>query len=120
MNAKHTLPISEARKKLFELAEQVQNPQTYYVITEKGRPKIVILSAEEFESLLETVEVIEQFPNLKRDLAEADQDYQTGNYITLEEVMAKQGFIVSDKARQRYEIPSRPHKKSGSRSGKNR
>ena len=48
MDAKTTLSISEARKKIFKIAEQVQKPATHYTLTEKGKPKAVMMSAEEF------------------------------------------------------------------------
>lgn len=47
----NTVPISEARKNIFSIAEEVQNPNVHYTLTERGRPKIVILSAEKFEFL---------------------------------------------------------------------
>ncbi len=53
MKIKNTLPISEARKNIFSIAKEVQHPSTYYTLTEKGRPRVVILSAEKFESLIQ-------------------------------------------------------------------
>ena len=76
MDTKTTLPISEARQKIFKIAELVQKPSTYYTLTEKGRPKAVILSAEEFESWQETLEVNRDFPNLKKDIKMAENDYK--------------------------------------------
>lgn len=51
MNTKTTVPISEARKNIFSIASEVQNPNVYYTLTERGRPKAVLISAEKFESL---------------------------------------------------------------------
>lgn len=51
MKIKNTVPISEARKNIFSIAKEVQVSETYYTLTEKGRPKVVMLSAERFESL---------------------------------------------------------------------
>lgn len=103
MNTKTTLPISEARKKIFEIAKEVQKPNKYYTLTEKGRPKAVIMSAEEFESWEETLEVIRDFPNLKKDIKQAEQDYKKGNYITLDELL-KKNYILKDKSKKKYEI----------------
>lgn len=97
MNTKTTLPISEARKKIFKIAEDVQKPSTYYTLTEKGRPKAVILSAEEFESWQETLEVSRDFPNLEKEIKMAERDYKKKKYATLEEVLAKEGFVLADK-----------------------
>ena len=68
MDTKTTLPISEARKKIFKIAEDVQEPSRHYTLTEKGRPKAVIISADEFESWQETLEIMREFPDLKKIL----------------------------------------------------
>ncbi len=47
---------------------RVQKPATYYTLTEKGRPKAVILSVAEFRSWKETVEVTRIFPQLEKDI----------------------------------------------------
>ena len=115
MNTKTTLPISEARKKIFKIAKEVQKPSNYYTLTEKGKPKAVILSAEEFESWQETLEVIREFPNLEKDIKEAERDYKKGNYVTLEEILAKEGYILADKGGKKYDVSGRSTKKSSKR-----
>jgi len=97
MDVKTTLPISEARKKIFRIAERVQKPATYYTLTEKGRPKVVILSADEFESWQETLEVMRIFPKLGKDIERAEKEYKKGDYLTLEKVLFKEGFVLSKK-----------------------
>jgi len=89
MNTKTTLPISEARKKIFQIAEDIQNPYVYYTLTERGRPKAVLMSADEFESWQETLEVMKAFPDLKKDAARVRQDVKSGavkRYKTLDEL----------------------------------
>jgi prevent-host-death family protein len=49
---KNIIPITEARKKIFNIAEEVQKPNTHYTLTERGKPKMVIVSVEEFEALM--------------------------------------------------------------------
>ena len=97
MDAKTTLSISEARKKIFEIAKMVQKPATRYTLTEKGRPKVVVMSADEFDSWQETVEVIRDFPNLEKDIKKAEKEYQKGDCSRLEEVLAKEGFVLASK-----------------------
>lgn len=119
MNPKYTLPISEARKKIFEIAEEVQKPDVYYVLTEKGRPKAVILSYEEYDSLIETLEVMEEVPDLDKELKELDEDIKTGRYktyVNLEQLLAKDGFVLAEKAKEQYGISSTAKAKSGKRS----
>lgn len=95
MDTKTTLPISEARKKIFKIAERVQKPTTYYTLTEKGRPKVIMMSADEFESWQETLEVIRVFPKLEKDIEKAGKEYKKGHYLTLEDVLSKEGFVLS-------------------------
>lgn len=120
MNPKTTISISEARKRIFEIAEEVQKPDTYYVLTENGKPKVVVLSADEFESLMETLEVWETFPNLKKDIAEVERDIATGaytRYTTLEEILAKEGYVVADK-KKKYGISTQNKTKRTKRTRK--
>jgi prevent-host-death family protein len=120
MNHKNTLSITEARKKIFDIAEDVQKPGVYYTLTENGRPKAVFMSAGEFESWKETMEVMKIFPDLDKDVAEAERDYQKGDYVTLEELLAKDGFVLAEKPKNKYELPGHPAKKGAKRPKKSR
>lgn len=120
MNTKTTLPISEARKKIFEIAEEVQKPGTHYTFTEKGKPKAVLLSAEQFESWQETLAVMKDFPDLKKDIKQAREEYRRGDYITLDQLLAHSGYVVADKTKSKYGVSTRPAKKSTKRATKNR
>jgi len=120
MNPKTTLPISEARKKIFQIAEEVQKPGVYYMLTENGKPKAVLMSAEEFESWAETLEVMQEFPDLKKDIEETDRAVKSGeykNWITLEDLLAKEGFVLADKSNKKYGV-SNTHKAKRSKSVK--
>lgn len=118
MNSKNTLSITEARKRIFKIADEVQAGSKYYYLTDKGRAKAVLMSADEFESWQETLEVMKDFPDLANDAKEAAKDYKQGNYITLEELLAKEGFVLADKGKKKY-VPSGNSKKSAKRSKKN-
>ncbi len=121
MNGKTTLSITDARKKIFDIAEDVQRPGKYYTLTEQGKPKAVVISADEFESWQETLEIMEQFPDLPKDIAQVDKDIKSGaykNYITLEELLAKEGYVLSEKAKNKYAVSNKAGKKGSKRAGK--
>ena len=93
MNIKNTISISEARKNIFEIANDVQSPSNIYTLTENGRPKVVLMSADEFESWMETLEINSFFPNLKKDINDFEEDYKINkeeNYISLDDIIKKQ------------------------------
>ncbi|MCK5510035.1 type II toxin-antitoxin system Phd/YefM family antitoxin [Candidatus Parcubacteria bacterium] len=102
MNSRNTLSVTEARKKIFNIADDVQKGSNYYFLTERGRAKAVIMSADEFDSWQETMEVTRNFPNLKNDTKEAQKNYKSGNYIILEKLLAKEGFVLVDKGKKEY------------------
>lgn len=116
MNTKTTLSISEARRRIFDIAEEVQKPSTYYTLTENGRPKAVLMSAEEFESWQETIEVMYDFPDIKKDIEDAEKDYKIGNYITLDELLKKEGYVLADNGKKKYGVQNSSSKKGSKRS----
>ncbi len=100
MNTKNTLSISEARKKLFEMAKKVQISSTHYILTDKGRPKVALMSAEEFESWQETLEVLGDLPDLEKNIEKAEREYKKGITSTLEDILSKEGYFLAEKSKK--------------------
>lgn len=50
------IPITEARTRLFDIAEEIQDHQTYYTLTKNGRPVAVVLSYDRFEKMREKID----------------------------------------------------------------
>lgn len=53
-----TSAVTEARDKLSEIIDTVVSTGAEWVITKHGRPAAVILSYDEYESLIETVNIL--------------------------------------------------------------
>ena len=107
MNAKTTISISEARRRIFDIAEEVQKPNKYYTFTENGKPKAVLMSAEEFDSLMEDFEILSD-QGLFARIQEAEKEIARGDYVTLDELKQEfnyaphGGFAVADKGSRTY------------------
>ncbi len=105
--AKKIIPITEGRKKLFKIAEEIQKPDTYYTFTIDGKPQVVLMSQDEFDSIMETMEILSD-PEIMKDLKKADEDFKKGRYSSWEEVRKKLGFkeepklVLRDKPKKRY------------------
>jgi len=97
MNNKNTISITEGRNRIFKIAEQVQKPETHYILTQKGKPKIVVISAEEFDSWKETIEIMKEIPSLEKDAKIARKEYKEGKTISLEDFLAEKGFVRKNK-----------------------
>jgi antitoxin YefM len=50
--------LTEVRDKLREVVDTVVDTSTEYVITRHGRPVAVVLSYDEYESLVETLNIL--------------------------------------------------------------
>ncbi len=79
------IPISDVRAKLPDLVDKVNKKLDRVTITVNGQPKAVLLSAEELESIEETLEILSNH-KLMKDLKKAEKEIEDGQYITLEEL----------------------------------
>ena len=83
-----TLPVTEARERLTELVDEVNNKFEQIEITKNGKPRAVIMSADEFDGWKETMEVLSD-QQLMKDIKEAERDFKEGKTITLEQLKAE-------------------------------
>lgn len=88
-----TLPITEARNKLPILVDGASKKLDEYVITVNGKRAAVLMSAEEFESWKETLEIMSD-PKLMKDLKEAEEDVKAGRVYDFEDVKKELGIDV--------------------------
>ena len=52
-----TLPLSEVKMKLSQLVSEVESKDEEITITRNGKPTAILISADEFESLKETIAI---------------------------------------------------------------
>jgi len=112
MNAKTTLSISQARKRIFDIAEEVQKPGKYYTFTEKGSPKAVLMSAEQFDSLMEDLELMSD-PGFAQRMEAVEKELERGEYVTLDELKkefnydAKKAYMVMEKTKKKNQYKAK-------------
>ena len=86
-----TVPLSEAKDRLSALVEEADATHEIVQITRHGRPAAVLMSADDLESLQETIYWLSQ-PGAREDLAQAQQDLEEGRTVSGEELRAKFGL----------------------------
>jgi len=102
MNIKTTLPATEARKRFFDLIEKAGEAKIAFTITMHGIPKVVIMSAEEYESWLETLDIMNN-PKLVKGIEESEKELKEGKYSTFEEVFGMTpDEALADKGKRKY------------------
>lgn len=86
-----TVPLTEAKDKLSALVEEADTTHEIIQITRHGRVAAVIMSAEDLESLNETLHVL-RTPSLAEELKQADVDYAAGNTVSGEQIRQRYGL----------------------------
>lgn len=111
MKIKNVISISEARSRIFEIADDAQKPGRYYTFTENGKPKVVLMSAEEFDSLMEDIEILNN-PEIMANIKKSQEEFEAGEYVTLQELEKELGYarlkipqlVLRDKSKKRYRV----------------
>lgn len=85
------VPFTEARARLTELLDEVNERHEHVVITRNGRPAGVVLSSDEYEALAETLEVLEDDEAIAA-LRESEADVRAGRVYSLDEVRRELGL----------------------------
>lgn len=83
-----TLSISEGRKCLLTLADKANATFDRFILTRNGEPAIVILSYEDYEGLLETLD-INQTLGLTKEIKKRAAQMRAGKRLTHDEVWPK-------------------------------
>ena len=60
-----TIPLKEARQKFSTLVDRVDRLSERFVVTKNGTPRAVLMSVEEFESWVETLEIMSNSKTVK-------------------------------------------------------
>lgn len=84
-NSHMILPLTEVKQSLPKLLKKVETYHEVLTITKNGIPKGVLLALEDFESLLETLEILSD-PEIMKSLRRSKKQAQKNKFYTDEEV----------------------------------
>jgi len=82
-----TLPLSDAKARLSEIADEVGRTHERVHITKNGRDYVVLLAAEDLESIEATLELLAD-PEAQQRLHESERDIARGDVLDEAEVRA--------------------------------
>lgn len=89
-----TVALSEAKDRLSALVEEAETTHEIVQITRHGRPAAVLLSADDLESLQETIYWLSQ-PGIHEDIEAARRDLGEGRTISGEQLRGDVGLPPS-------------------------
>lgn len=76
-------PLSEARERLSEIVDDVAKTGGEFLITKHGRPMAILVSNDEYESLIETLNILSDTDAMFA-IAEAENDLANGELVELD------------------------------------
>lgn len=77
--------------RLPKIINDINSKMTHFIITKNDKPIALILSINNYESLMETLSVLSD-KNLMKRIKQADRDVKKGRLKTLEEIKGKKIF----------------------------
>ena len=82
------LPMTEARKELTALPDKLSHTHETVTVTRRGKPVLAILPWDEYEALVETLDVLSD-KDLMASLRQGIREIRQGKGIPWEEVKRK-------------------------------
>jgi antitoxin YefM len=78
----HTITLKALRPGLPKVANAIASKYDRYIVTKRGNPVMMLINPEDFDGLLETIEILSDKTALKR-IKKARKEAQAGKTITL-------------------------------------
>lgn len=83
-----TIPITEAKARIAELADRVAREHDHFTISRNGRADVMLISVAEYESMQETLDVLGDEETLG-DLRSSREDFAAGDTSSVDQVRAE-------------------------------
>jgi prevent-host-death family protein len=87
MDAHYTISTTEARQNLAEIIDRVEESGARYTLTVNGKPKAVLVNADELEALQETVDILTD-PVLMKRIRLGKRELAGADVVSLDDLLA--------------------------------
>ncbi len=87
-----TVPLTELRPKLPKVMDRISKYFDRYIITRHGKPEAVMLSEEDYQGLLETLDILSD-QRLIKSIKKAGEDLKKGKGISWEKAKKQLGYV---------------------------
>ncbi len=88
----HTITLKELRPDLPRVVDQIDKKWERYIVTKHGKPSVVMLSIEDYESLMETLDILAD-PKAVQGLRRGEEDLRKGRTRSWKEIKARLGKL---------------------------
>ncbi|MBU1147816.1 MAG: type II toxin-antitoxin system Phd/YefM family antitoxin [Candidatus Omnitrophica bacterium] len=82
------ISVRELRKNLASVVKDVKAHYERYVVSKRGKPEAVLMSMDDYEGWLETLEIMSD-PEVMKDIKEAEKEFEEGKAMDFEKIYGK-------------------------------
>ncbi len=86
------IPLKKLRPNLPKVMEEIDSKMTRFIVTKRGKPAALMISIDDYESLLETLDILSN-TGLRKDIKAAEEDIKKGNIRSLDEIDKELGIV---------------------------
>ena len=86
------ITLKELRPSLPKIIREIDSKMTRFIVTKRGKPAALIMSIEDYESLLETLDILSN-SGLRKKIKAAEEDVKKGNIRALDEIDRELGLV---------------------------
>ncbi len=81
----NTLSLKQLRPELPKVIESIDEKFDRFIITKRGKPVVVMMSVDDYESLIETLDILEDKETMKR-IRKGEAEIKAGKTKSWQEV----------------------------------
>lgn len=87
-----TITLKELRPRLPKVISDVDTKMDRYVITKHGKPAAIMISIEDYESIMETLDILSNAGMSKR-IKQAEAEMKKGKVKAFDEIEKEMGLV---------------------------
>jgi len=86
------ISLKNLRPRLPEIMSEVDSKMDRFVITKRGRPVALLMSIDDYESILESLDILSNTHLMKR-LKKANEELKAGRVVALDVIERELGIV---------------------------
>lgn len=84
----HTITLKDLRPELPHVIEEIDMKLDRYIVTKRGKPVAMMMSMDDYESMIETLEILSDKKTIKR-IRQAKKEIAKGETVSFEALRRK-------------------------------
>ena len=87
-----SVTLKALRPKLPQIIDEIDSKMDRFIITKRGKPVALMMAIDDYESILETIDILSDKRLMKR-IRKAEEDISKGNVKMLSEIEKDLGLV---------------------------